>query len=281
MPISYGAHCFLFTERWSDQDLPYFDVVRNLGLEHFEIAVGDDVSFDFKETRQHANQLGLQLTLSPGNIWPFECDLSSDKPEERKLGLAWHKKWVDAAYEVGAAAYTGALYGHPGTVKRRYQSKEEILWTAEGLHDLAQYAAQCNVKIVLETMSRFRTHLVNNAEQAMTLVNTANHPNLYVVLDTYHLMTETRDFYKEIKTVGDRLWYFHACGSDRGVPGGDLVPWHDVFRGLNDIGFDGVMLFETYNTSIPNFAVSRGIFHDICPDGARFIKQGLEFFSTF
>ncbi len=278
MPIRYGTHCFLFTERWNDKDLVYFDVARNLGLEHFEIAVGDDVSFNLKETRQRAENLGLQLTLSPGNIWPFECDLNSDKPEERKLGLAWHKKWVDAASEVGAVAYTGALYGHPGTVKRRPLLQEEINWTAEGLHDLSEYAAQRGVKIVLETMSRFRTHLVNNANQAMTLVNASNHPNLYVVLDTYHLMTETRNFYQEIKTVGDRLWYFHACGSDRGVPGNDLVPWQDVLRGLKEINFDGVMLFETYNTSIPDFAVSRGIFNDICPDGEAFIKQGLEFF---
>jgi D-psicose/D-tagatose/L-ribulose 3-epimerase len=278
VPIRYGAHCFLFTEHWSDADLPYFDVVRALGLEHFEIAVGDDVSFNLNETRQRAKDLGLQLTLSPGNVWPFECDLSSDSPEERKLGLAWHKKWVDVASSLGAAAYTGALYGHPGTVKRRYQPQEETLWTAEGLHQLAQYAAERNVKIVLETMSRFRTHLVNNAAQAMNLVNASNHKNLYVVLDTYHLMTETRNFYQEVKTVGDRLWYVHACGSDRGVPGADLVPWQEVFRGLKDIDFDGVMLFETYNTSIPNFAVSRGIFHDICPDGEQFIKQGLEFF---
>jgi D-psicose/D-tagatose/L-ribulose 3-epimerase len=281
MPIRYGAHCFLFTERWNDDDLPYFEKVRNLGLEHFEIAVGDDVSFNLKEARQRAEDLGLQLTLSPGNIWPFECDLSSDNPEERELGLAWHKKWVDAASLVGAAAYTGALYGHPGTVKKRDQPKEESLWTAEGLQQLAQYASERNVKIVLETMSRFRTHLVNNAAQAMTLVNAAHHQNLYVVLDTYHLMTETRDFYQEIKTVGDRLWYFHACGSDRGVPGGDLVPWQEIFRGLKDINFDGVMLFETYNTTIPNFAVSRGIFNDICPDGEQFIKQGLEFFRNY
>lgn len=267
----------MFTERWQDKDIIYLDKARSLGLEHFEIAVGDDVSFDFKETRKHAESLGLQLSLSPGNIWPFECDLNADTSEERQLGLAWHKKWVDAAAEVGAVAYTGALYGHPGTVKRRRLLQEEIQWTADGLHALADYAAERKVKIVLETMSRFRTHLVNNAQQAMNLLKAADHPNLYVVLDTYHLMTETRDFYKEIQTVGDRLWYLHACGSDRGVPGNDLVPWQDVFRGLKDIGFEGVMLFETYNTQIPNFALSRGIFQDLCPDGEAFIKQGLEF----
>jgi D-psicose/D-tagatose/L-ribulose 3-epimerase len=277
MSIRYGAHCFLFTERWSDKDLHYFDVARDLGLYGFEIAVGDDVTFNLKETRQRAQALGLQLTLSPGNTWPFECDISSDDPEERKLGLAWHKKWIDAASEVGAAAYTGALYGHPGTVKKRYPPKEELEWTAEGLHELGTYAAKHGVKIVLEIMSRFRTHLVNTPEQAMTLLNTADHKNLYVVLDTYHLMTETRDFYQAIQTVKDKLWYFHACGSDRGVPGGDLIPWHEIFRGLKDSGFNGTILFETYNTSIPNFAVSRGIFHDICPDGSAFIKQGLEF----
>ena len=86
MSIRYGTHCFLFTEHWNDKDLIYFDVARNLGLEHFEIAVGDDVSFDLKETRKRAESLGLQLTLSPGNVWPFECDLNSEKKKKESLG---------------------------------------------------------------------------------------------------------------------------------------------------------------------------------------------------
>ena len=48
---------------------------------------------------------------------------------------------------MGATAYTGALYGHPGTVKRRQPPAGELP-DAEGLHRLAEYAAH-RITVVL------------------------------------------------------------------------------------------------------------------------------------
>jgi len=100
---------------------------------------------------------------------------------------------------------------------------------------------------------------------------------LWVLLDTYHLVTEIRDYAGAVRTMGDRLWGIHACENDRGVPGGGLVPWGEVFAALGEIGFDGRVLFETYNSSIGDFAFERGLFHDVCPDGAAFAREALAF----
>ena len=43
--MKYGAHCYLFTDRWSDERLDLLDAAKELGLDCFEIAVGDDVQF--------------------------------------------------------------------------------------------------------------------------------------------------------------------------------------------------------------------------------------------
>ncbi len=69
----------------------------------------------------------------------------------------------------------------------------------------------------------------------------------------------------------------HACGSDRGLPGGDLVPWDALFGALAEMGFDGHLALETYNTALPGFALSRGVFRDLCPDGDEFVRRGLAF----
>ena len=266
----------MFTERWSDAGLDLLDQVRALGAESFEIAIGDDVKFDPALARRRAEELGLQLTTGPGGLWPMECDLSADDAGQRQRGLAWHKRQVDLpARPCGAMAYTGALYGHPGAVQRRIPPPGEHERTAEGLHALAEYAAAQGVQIVLEPMSHFRTHLVNTPEQAMRLVETAGHPNLRVLLDTYHMVTEVRDFAAAIRTVGDRLWGLHACENDRGVPGGGLVPWEAVFGALQGISFRGYLVLETYNSSLGDFAYRRGIFQNVCPDGAAFVRQGL------
>ena len=275
--MKYGVHAYIFTDRWSDASLTILDTAANLGADCLEIAVGDDVHFTPQHTRERARHLGLDLVISPGGLWPAAYDLSADDPADRRRGLAWHKTQVDLASELGAVAYTGALYGHPGQVRRRPPSPVEYERTAEALYELAYYAARSDVKIVLEPMSHFRTHVANTPEQIMRLIDLAGHANLWVLLDTYHMITEVRDYAQAIRTVGNRLWGVHACENDRGVPGGGLVPWDAVFGALNEISFDGYMLLEAYNSSIGTFAFERGMLHNVCPDATAFVRAGFAF----
>jgi D-psicose/D-tagatose/L-ribulose 3-epimerase len=105
----------------------------------------------------------------------------------------------------------------------------------------------------------------------------AGHDNLRVLLDTYHLVTEVRDYGRAIRTVRDRLWGIHACENDRGVPGGGLLPWSAIFATLWEIAFDGYLLLEAYNSSLGDFAYRRGMFHNVCPDGYAFAREGRAF----
>ena len=275
--MKYGAHSYIFTEYWTDAQLHILDTAAELGLDCFEIGIGDDIVFTPELTRARAEALGLTLVVSPGGLWPVECDLSADDPADRARGLAWHKRQAERAAELGAVAYTGALYGHPGVVKRRVPPAVEYPRTAEGLARLAEFGARHGVEIVIEPMSHFRTHLVNTPEQAMRLIGLADHPNLTVLFDTYHMITEVRDFAQAIKTVSDRLWGLHACENDRGRPGGGLVPWPSVFSALREIEFGGYVLMEAYNSGTGDFAVRRGMFHDVCPNGVAFVRTGLKF----
>lgn len=275
--VRYGAHCYLFTRSWSDADLGYLDLAAELGLDMFELSVGDDVSFDPGLTGRRAAALRLELLIGPGGLWPYDCDLSSDDPAERRRGLDWHKKQVDLAAEMGATAYAGCLYGHPGVVKRRRPPADELPRAAEGLHALAEYAADLRVAIVLEPMSRFRTHLVNTPTQLMRLIALADHPNVRATFDTYHAVTEVRDYADAVRMLAPRLFLIHACENDRGLPGGGLVPWESMFRALAEVGYDGLIGLETYNTGLGDFGYERGIFQDVCADGRAFVERATAF----
>jgi D-psicose/D-tagatose/L-ribulose 3-epimerase len=275
--MKYGAHSYIFTDRWSDDQLPILDLAKELGLGMVEISVGDDVLFDRRRSGKHAASLGLDLFIGPGGAWPQECDLSADEPGNRARGLAWHKRQVDTAAELGAVAYAGALYAHPGVVKRRRPPADEYTRTAEGLHALAEYAGTRNVVIALEPMSHFRTHMVNTPEQVMRLIGLADHTNLRVLFDTYHIVTEIRSYEAAIRTIAPRLYALHACENDRGVPGGGLIPWEAIFSALHEIGFNGYIGLESYNSSIGDFAIQRGMFHNVCPEGRAFTERGIAF----
>ena len=275
--MKFGTHCYLFVDRWSDDTLRVLDASKELGLDCVEIAVGDDVSFSAALTARRAESLRLDLVVSPGGHWPVEADLSSPDADQRNSALAWHKKWIDLAVDLGAVAYCGALYGHPGTIRREQLDTGEYPRIAAGLHALAEYGATDGVAVVLEPMSHFRTHLVNTPPQAMRLVDMTGHPNLFVLLDTYHLITEVTEFASGIHAVADRLWGLHACENNRSVPGCGLVPWNEIFQALAECSFDGYVLMETYNSSLGDFANTRGMFHNVCPDGSAFIANGLTF----
>jgi D-psicose/D-tagatose/L-ribulose 3-epimerase len=274
----FGAHIFLWVERWSDDDAArLLERARGLGLSVLEIAVGDDMTIAAAPLRRRAEAAGMQLVLSPGDGWPADCDISADDPAHREKGVAWHARWIRAAGECGAVAYTGALYSHPGTVLRRRPPADELPRTAENLHRLADEAARAGLVLALEPMSRFRTHLVNTPDQAMRLIELAGHPALRVLLDTYHVITEVRDYATAARTLAPRLWGLHACESDRGVPGGGLVPWDALFGALATAGMPPYVILEGYNTALGDFACRRGVFQDLCPDGDAFVRQGLEF----
>lgn len=277
--MKYGAHIFLWIDRWGSQHLPLIAQARALGLDCLEIAVGNDVAFDAKAIRQQLETTGMELFSSPGGVWPMEMDISLSDSRQVQKALDWHKQWIAISAEAGAIAYTGALYGHPGNVLRQAPDPDEHKRICENLNQLADYAAGMGVKIVLEPMSHFRTHIANTAEQLASLIQGADHNNLYALMDTYHMVTELRDYGAAVDTLGEQLFCLHACENDRGVPGGGIIPWHSIAEGLVRNNFDAYVLFESYNSTLRNgdFAYERGMFHNVCPDGDQFVKSGLAF----
>ncbi|MBN1810145.1 MAG: sugar phosphate isomerase/epimerase [Planctomycetes bacterium] len=274
--IRYGAHCYMWTDRWTDDDIRILESARRLGLECIEVSIGDDVVFDTALLKKEAAALDIALTVGPGGLWPCECDISDSDPANRRLGLEWHRKSLKTAGDMGAVAYCGAIYRHPGKVSCGPFDADGLSWARDNLAILADYAAGLGVALVIEPMSHFRTDLVNTPQQAAGLTEAVGHPNLKVLVDTYHIVTEVRDYRAAICGVGRHLWGLHACESDRGVPGGGLVPWKQVFDALREIGGDFHVLMESYN-SAGGFARSRGIFNDVCPDAEAFVVDGLRF----
>ena len=277
--MKFGGHIFLWTERWSNDTLYLIDNARDLGLDCLDISIGDDIEFDPARIRKRAESAGVEITISPGNLWPFKADISHDDPEFRELGMVWHKKWLSKAGEAGVKAYSGALYAHPGRIELRKPSADEFKYAAENLHALAEYASVQGIKLVIEAMSHFRTHLVNTPRQMVMLAEKADHDNLKLLLDTYHMVNEIRDYAQGIELMAGRLWGIHPCENNRGVPGSGFIPWDEVFSALIKINFSGYMIFESYNSSVRNgeFAFSRGMFHNVCSDGNEFVKKGMKF----
>ncbi len=150
---------------------------------------------------------------------------------------------------------------------------------AENLRPVADYAAKRGVTLAIEPLNRFETSFMNTAEQVMEVVDRVDSSALGVLLDTFHMNIEEHDPAAAIRLCSGHLAHFHACGSDRGAPGSDQIPWPKIVVALRDTGYEGPLVIESF--TIENQAIARAaaIWRPLAPtqdaiatDGLRFMK---------
>jgi D-psicose/D-tagatose/L-ribulose 3-epimerase len=101
-------------------------------------------------------------------------------------------------------------------------------------------------------------------------------PNVKVHLDTFHMNIEEDDLGTAIRACGDRLGYFHACGSQRGIPGRDMVPWRETLVALRDCGYQDCITIESFNPRL-RFAPLVSIWRDFADSPEQLATEGLTF----
>src|SRR6185295_2818174 len=52
-----------------------------------------------------------------------------------------------------------------------------------------------------------------------------------------------------IRKAGKVLGHFHACGSDRGTPGGDHIDWKPIVKALKAVKYKGDVVIESFTPS--------------------------------
>lgn len=193
---------------------------------------------------------------------------------------------VDAAAEVGAPIVAGPLYSPTGVIGPISPTERETIVArlAEHLLPVVQHAEQANVTLAIEPLNRFETSLFNTVAQTMELIRLLDRESVGLLLDTFHLNIEERDTAVAIRQAGSALKHVHACGSDRGKPGGDNVNWKAVRDALIDIGYTGAIAIESFTTSNTAIATATSIWRplaesqdDIAYGGLSFLQ---ELFST-
>ncbi len=88
---------------------------------------------------------------------------------------------------------------------------------------------------------------------------------------------EEKDSAVAIKKAGKLLGHFHACGSDRGTPGGDHINWPPIIKALAAIGYKGDVVIESFTTDVKVIARAAAIWRKIEPSRNDIAINGLKF----
>ena len=157
------------------------------------------------------------------------------------------------------------------------QQKQEWKLVVKNLKELAKYAEKKKVRLCIEPLNRFETDFLNTCDKGLALIKAVGSPAVKLHLDTFHMNIEEKNQAAAIKKAGKLLAHFHACGSDRGTPGGDHIAWKPIARALRQIGYKGDVVIESFTTDVKVIARAAAIWRRIEPTRDEIATKGIKF----
>jgi D-psicose/D-tagatose/L-ribulose 3-epimerase len=280
--MKFGANTFIWRSPFSTEtDLDLLDKLKEMGFDLIEVAVEDPELIDLKALKEALDRTGLGV-VTCGAFGPGRNISSLDEPERKaaKDYLVW---MIDAAEYLGSEVVGGPMYSAVGKARLEDSDDREKEWqlAVTGLREMCEYAADRGIKLAFEPLNRFETDLVNVVAQGKKLINDVGASNLGFHLDTFHMHLEEKDTVEAILSAGERIFHFHACENDRGVPGTGQVDWEGVFRALVEVGYNGSVVIESFTPEVKSIARAVCIWREIAPDQDSIARDGLKFIKSF
>jgi D-psicose/D-tagatose/L-ribulose 3-epimerase len=277
--VKYGAHSLMLTPAVTEETLGIFDHVQSLGLDGIEIHLGDVSAMPVKAIERKKQETGLDTTF--GTMLDAEHNIISPDPSVRRAGVEFLKERVDLIASLGGTKLCGVVYAAYDYFTGNMATAEEWKRSVDGLQQVAEHCRARGVVLGVEPINRYKTYFLNTVADARRLVDDVGHPNVGLLLDTYHMNIEEQNFYEAFKTAGDKLVHVHLNENYRGIPGTGLVVWRDVFRALDEIGYDGWGVMESFVPEVPEVASLTTTWRMVAPSVDAILEGGLRFFREF
>jgi len=230
--FKFGVNTFIWSEFFSEKDLPLIQKAKSLGFKAIDIGIMDPDNFPTKKVKEKVKEVGIEVaTITPMSK---NANFIDPDPEIRKNGVELLKKLVDINIEIGSKILGGEIYAANSYLTGKPRTTDEWEWSVECMKKVAAYAKnKGDLILAQEAVTRFETHFLNTAEDAVKYCKDVGTDNVKVHLDSYHMIREETDFTKAVEICGkDYLGYVHVCENNRGIPGTGLVPWREFFTAL-------------------------------------------------
>ena len=275
--MRFGASTFIWESPFGDDKLHLARHVADLGFDTLEVCIEDPARVSADAVRRAAADAGVGISVC-GAFGP-DRDVSHEAPDRRRLGIDYLRTCIDLAAAVGAPDVVGPMYSAVGKTRLLPEAEREQqrAWATESLREAGEYAAARGVGLAIEPLNRFETDLVNTVEQGLDLCDRVGLDNVGLLLDTFHMNIEEKSIPDAIVAAGSRLRHFHACENDRGAPGSGHVEWDDVYAALAQIGYDGLVVIESFTPEIQEIARAVSTWRPVAASGDALAREGLAF----
>ena len=169
-------------------------------------------------------------------------------PGERSRALAELTEAIRLAGQIGASGvvfvphFFGTLL--PDLSPYLDALQLELALLSVQLEHLAEVADQAGVRLWVEPVNRYETHLLVQLADAASIVAPLSSPRLGIVADLFHMALGEEAIDKAIVQNGPHIGHVHLADSNRRLPGQGSTDFPSALAALRQIGYDGWLAFE-------------------------------------
>ena len=273
--MRFGLNTFLYTSPFTTDSVKLFPKFKKWGFETIEIPIEDPSHIDPAKVKAAADKAGLKIGSVCACMGPGRDLRGSAK--DQKTASDYVRTLIDQAVVLGCPSIIGPIYSVVGLTGPHddAEKKQQFDLVVKNLKPLAKYAESKGVQLCIEPLNRFETDFLNTCDQGLKLVKAVGSPAVKLHLDTFHMNIEEKNQADAIVKAGSYLAHFHACGCDRGTPGGDHIDWKPIVAALKKIGYQGDVVIESFTTDVKVIARAAAIWRKMEPKRDDIAVKGL------
>jgi D-psicose/D-tagatose/L-ribulose 3-epimerase len=275
--FSIGVNTWVWVSPLTDDELARLAPrIAGWGFDVIELPVEQPGDWDPGKAAsllaEHGLAASVVLVMPPGR------ELVAASPETVRGTQDYLRHCVDVAVTVGSPVIGGPAYASVGRTWRLSPGERRAAYAElrENLRPVLDHAAERGVKLAVEPLNRYETSLVNTVEQALDALP----EDCHLALDTYHMNIEEKDPAQAVRAAAGRIGHVQVCGTDRGTPGADRFDWPAFTQALDDAGYDGPLVIESFTAHNQTIATAASIWRPLAESQDALATDGLAYLRT-
>ncbi len=186
--------------------------------------------------------LGLSAIATGQSCLHDGMCLGAADPAGVKGAVERIKAHINTAASFDAAVIIGGIRGRfTGSESEMGEQYQRALASVD---ECANHALEQGVQLLLEPINRYETNFINTAAEGVQFCEEAGHPEIKLLLDTFHMNIEEADINKTLARYAEKIGYIHFADSNRLAPGLGHLPFHQYLSTLIANHFQGFITAE-------------------------------------
>jgi D-psicose/D-tagatose/L-ribulose 3-epimerase len=270
-----AAYALIWGPTFDRRYLHVIDHVKALGFDGIEIPLVTSIlkELPVREMHKRLSEAGISAVFCTG--LERNQNIASDRKRVRVRGIDHLKRCLDVVAEFQGNVLAGVIYGVWGGFSGNPPTEAELEHSAESLKAVAQHARPMNIDLALEPISRFEGYLIATAQDGLAYIAKVGEENVGLHLDTFQMNIEEKSLPAAILSAKGKLFHFHICASDRGVPGTGHIDWKGVFGALRKIGYQRWFTVESFSPDPGGAGSAAKVWRELAPSSDHIAEGGL------